>query len=69
MSFSYSYRLTVLWGADGNWASAGVNVTAPIQRWRSRNGVREIAGRDREDAAIASALRLQAGRVMRRREG
>ena len=45
-------------GADGNRASAGANVTAPIQRWHSRNGGRVIAGRDREDAAIAPSLIL-----------
>ena len=35
LSFSYSYRLTVLWGVDGNRARAGANMTAPIQHWRS----------------------------------
>ena len=53
LSFYYSYRLTVLWGADGNRASAGTNATVPIQRWHSRNGGRGITGRDREDATIA----------------
>ena len=45
-------------GADGNRASAGANVTAPMQSWHSRNGGRVIAGRDREDAAIAPSLIL-----------
>ena len=44
LSFYYSYRLTVLWGADGNRASAGTNATAS-SKWAHVARDRKNGGR------------------------